>query len=121
MLFKKNGTPNHALVNFVLDYPYDHFISYAKLIREEMTHRGYRTMQSVFDKIVSLKPDWKEVSFKQIYAEKMNKVYFLICFYNLYEKILCGSIKEPDSSTILLTYQCFLLNQYSLDQKKEEL
>ena len=24
---QKNGTPNHILVNFVLDYDYDHFIS----------------------------------------------------------------------------------------------
>lgn len=27
---QKNGTPNHLLVNFVLDYDYDHFISYTK-------------------------------------------------------------------------------------------
>ena len=26
---QKNGTPNHVLVNFVLDYDYDNFISYA--------------------------------------------------------------------------------------------
>ena len=26
---QKNGTPNHGLVNFVLDYDYNHFISYA--------------------------------------------------------------------------------------------
>ena len=116
---QKNGTPNHALVNFVLDYPYDHFISYAKLVREEMAHRGYRTMQSVFDKIVSLKPSWEEVPFKKIYKKKMNKTYFLICFHNLYEKILCGSIKEPDSSAILSAYQHFSITHY-LNQEKEE-
>ena len=33
---QKNGTPNHLLVNFVLDYDYDHFISYAYYIRKEM-------------------------------------------------------------------------------------
>ena len=42
---QKNGTPNHILVNFVLDYDYDHLISYAYYVREEMTKRGYRTMQ----------------------------------------------------------------------------
>ena len=26
---QKNGTPNHILVNFVLEYPWDDFISYA--------------------------------------------------------------------------------------------
>ena len=55
---KKNGTPNHILVNFVLDYDYDNFISYAKYVREEMTSRGYRTMNSVWDKITSLKEDY---------------------------------------------------------------
>lgn len=30
---QKNGTPNHLLVNFVLDYDYDHFISYAYYVR----------------------------------------------------------------------------------------
>lgn len=48
---QKNGTPNHLLVNFILDYPFDHFISYAKLVREEMTKRGYRTMESVWKKL----------------------------------------------------------------------
>jgi uncharacterized protein (TIGR02328 family) len=55
---QKNGTPNHILVNFVLDYDFDHFISYAYYVREEMTKRSYKTMNSVWDKIVSLKPDY---------------------------------------------------------------
>ena len=29
---QKNGTPNHILVNFVLDYGWNHFISYAYYI-----------------------------------------------------------------------------------------
>lgn len=51
------GTPNHILVNKIMDYPLDHFITYAKLIREEMTKRGYRTMDRVWDKIVSVSPN----------------------------------------------------------------
>jgi len=90
----KNGTPNHLLVNFVLDYDYDHFISYTKLVRNEMTSRGYRTMDSVWNKIISLKPDYNLLSFEEIYPEKMNKDYLNICYYNLYEKYLCGGISE---------------------------
>ena len=41
---QKKGTPNHILVNFILDYDYDNFISYAAEVREEITNRGYRTM-----------------------------------------------------------------------------
>ena len=93
---QKNGIPNHLLVNFVLDYPFDHFISYAKLVREEMTKRGYRTMNSVWEKIVSLKENYTIVPKEQIYYEKMNPVYLDICYYNLYEKFLCGGISEED-------------------------
>lgn len=38
------GMPNHILVNKVMIYSYDHFITYAKMIRTEMASRGYRTM-----------------------------------------------------------------------------
>lgn len=91
---QKKGTPNHILVNFVLDYDYDNFINYAAEVREEMTRRGYRTMNSVWEKIISLKPDWKQLPHNKIYKEKMNKTYLTICYYNLYEKYLCGGIEQ---------------------------
>lgn len=101
---QKNGTPNHILVNFVLNYPFDDFISYTAEIREEMSSRGYRTMNTVWEKIESLKPNWQRLPHNNIYQEKMNYIYFTICYYNLYEKILCGGIKEPYSSKII---ECF--------------
>lgn len=102
---QKNGTPNNILVNFVLNYDYDHFINYAGVVRTAMNFRGYRTMNSVWEKITSLKPNWKYLSYDEIYKEKMDNTYLDICFYNLYEKILCESgIKEPDSSNIIKTY-----------------
>ena len=93
---QKNGTPNHILVNFVLDYDYDHFISYAYYIREEMTKRGYRTMNNVWEKIVSLKKDWTLLPLYEVYKEKMNDGYRIICYYNLREKWLCGGINSED-------------------------
>ena len=102
---QKNGTPNHILVNFVLEYPWDDFISYAYYVRQEMTNRGYRTMSSVWDKITALSADYKILPLEEIYKEKMDNTYLKICFYNLYEKILCGGIKEPDSSNIIKLYE----------------
>ncbi len=93
---QKKGTPNHILVNFIMDYDFDHLISYAYYIREEMTRRGYRTMNSVWEKIVSLKLNYTILPLKTIYPEKMNTVYLNICYYNLYEKYLCGGIKQED-------------------------
>ena len=105
---QKNGTPNHLLVNFVLDYDYDHFISYAKIVRDEMTRRGYRTMDSVWNKIISLKPNWKEIQLGNIYHEKMNDEYEQICYWNLREKWLCGGItaanwQKIEERNLLLT------------------
>ena len=107
---KTKGTPNHILVNFVLIYDYDNFISYAAEVREEMTRRGYRTMSSVWDKITSLKVDWKRLPHNEIYSEKMNDNYLTICYYNLYEKYLCGGIDGFDFGEIMRLYHKKELN-----------
>lgn len=91
-----NGTPNHVLVNFVIDYDFDHFISYAYYIRQEMTARKYRTMNSVWDKIVSLKPDWTLLPIEEVYKNKMSDFYLTVCYYNLYEKYDCGMFDNFD-------------------------
>lgn len=102
---QKNGTPNHILVNFVLNYDYDDFINYAKYVREEMTRRGYRTMNNVWDKIVSLKPNWSEKPIEEAYKEKMNSEYLTICYWNLREKFRCGGISAEDFMKIEEVYK----------------
>lgn len=91
-----NGNPNHVLVNFVMDYDFDHFISYTYYIRQEMSARKYRTMNSVWDKIVSLKPDWALLPIEEVYKNKMNDFYLTVCYYNLYEKYDCGMFDNFD-------------------------
>ena len=93
---QKKGSPNHILVNFIMDYDFNHLISYAYYVREEMTRRGYRTMNSVWNKIVSLKPDYRLLLPRDIYPEEMNDTYWIICYYNLMEKWLRGGIKGED-------------------------
>lgn len=93
---QKNGTPNHILVNFVLEYNFDHFISYTYYVREEMTKRGYKTMNSVWEKIVALKPDYTILPLERVYFNKMDDTYRAICYYNLYEKYMCGGISKED-------------------------
>ena len=107
---QKNGTPNHLLVNFVLDYDFDHFISYAYYVRQEMTYRGYRTMDTVWNKIVALKPQWKLLPLDEVYPHKMSDFYLKVCYYNLAEKDSCGGISISDWNKIeekyhqLITY-----------------
>ena len=104
---QKNGTPNHILVNFVLDYDYDHFISYAYYLREEMTKRKIRTMNSVWEKIVSLKPDYTILPIEKVYKEKMDFTYLTICYYNLLEKYMCGMFGNEDWNNIQSTITNF--------------
>lgn len=93
---KTKGTPSHILINKIMDYPLDHFITYTAAIRAEMTRRGYRTMDKVWDKIVSVCPDYNIIPIDEIYSEWMNEEYFWICYYNLKEKYLCGGIPQED-------------------------
>lgn len=98
---QKNGTPNHILVNFVLDYDFDHFISYAYYLRQEMTKRHIKTMDSVWNKIINLKHNYQLLSIEDIYPDKMNDIYLKICYYNLLEKYLCGMFNDCDYNNIL--------------------
>ena len=103
-LILKNGTPNHILVNFVTEFDYDHFISFAYYVREEMKRRGYRTTNAVWEKIESLKPNYHLLPFGEVYDGRMNDLYLTICYTNLYEKFACGGIKESDFLKIKEVY-----------------
>ena len=52
------------------------------------------------DKIISLKPNYNLLPFDEIYKEKMNYNYLQICYWNLYEKYLCGGIPVEDWNNI---------------------
>jgi len=108
---QKNGTPNHILVNFVTEYPYDHFISYCFYLREEMTSRGYRTMDSVWRKIIALKPNYVILHQTEIYPSKFSYMYKKICYYNLLEKYIRGGITPTDWGRI---------NAWAMEEKCNE-
>lgn len=94
---KTKGTPNHILVNKVINYPMNYFITYAAAVRMEMSRRGYRTMNNVWNKITSVaNNDYNILPLNEIYNDWMNDTYMTICYYNLKEKWLCGGIKNED-------------------------
>ena len=92
------------LVNFVLNYPFNHFITYAAAVRQEMTSRGYRTMDSVWNKITSVTSNYQIMDINDIYSKWMDDIYLKICYYNLYEKYLCGGISNDDREKIANKY-----------------
>lgn len=98
---KTKGTPNHILVNKIMDYPLNDFISYAFYVRQEMNRRGYRTMNNVWEKIVSVaNNDYNILPINEIFSDWHNDTYWIICYYNLKEKWLCGGIKQEDWENI---------------------
>ena len=92
------GTPNHILVNKVLKYPREHFISYAFWVRQEMTRRGYRTMDSVWDKIYCTREtDYGEIEIiplEDLFPGWHNHRYLRQCYHNLEEKYDCGGVAQ---------------------------
>ena len=115
---QKNGTPNHILVNYVIDN-LDSFVAYSYLVRQEMTNRGYKTMDYVWEKIASLITNirWHPYPYHMIFSKEHNDRYFLQCYYNLQEKYDRGGIKEEDWEQIHLRY-LFINNQIILGGKE---
>lgn len=90
-----NGTPNHILVNKVLDYPYSHFSTYAKLVEAEMQRRGYSCNWELF---AQYRPNQSTVDedMMVIFEGWHNNRYLQQCFYNLEEKYDCGGISKEE-------------------------
>ena len=112
------GTSNHILVNPVMEYPMSHFITYAAAVRAEMSRRGYRTMDKVWNKICSICHDYDIFPIEEIYKGWMDKDYMKICYYNLFEKFLRGGISEKDWSNIKSTYAIYLSKEFEKEQKE---
>ena len=94
-----NGTPNHMLVNKVLDYPRDHFAYYATLIAIEMEGRGYKCDYSKFAKWWPVLDD-SDCTYDSLFKDWHNDKYLRQCYYNLQEKYDCGGITESEWNLI---------------------
>lgn len=96
---KVNGTPNHLLVNKIMDYPIEHFSYYGCLVGVEMAKRGYNHHSDSF-----LKWQKKEdgtnpfpyPNYDDLFKGWHNDRYLLQCYYNLQEKFDCGGITEAE-------------------------
>ena len=95
----KNGTPNHILVNKIMDFPYDHFVTYARLIFLEMLHRHYNCDWYKFSQWIEV-GTYKLIDHSNLFASWHNNRYLRQCVYNLQEKYDCGGITEAEWRTI---------------------
>ena len=89
-----NGTPNHILVNKILEYPEAQFNVYALAIRNEILKRGYKCDWNKFTKWrINRNYEW---GIKDIFSNWHNNRYLIQCLYNLQEKYDCGGISENE-------------------------
>ena len=91
---EEKDTPNHLLVNKLLDYPESQFNVYAKAVYNEMINRGYKCDWNKFVQWrINRNYDWYV---KDIFPDWHNDRYLRQCYYNLEEKYDCGGISEED-------------------------
>ena len=88
---KEKGTPNHLLVNKIMDYPAEHFVTYCYLIFEEMNRRDYNVHSSKLAQYLSL-PFCKLIDFDDLFSDWHTDRYMNQCLMNLQEKFDCDGI-----------------------------
>jgi uncharacterized protein (TIGR02328 family) len=92
---QENQTPNHILVNKIMDYPLSHLYTYGGIVANHMVRRGYRCDFDRFKKYFPEK-DQIPIRFNDLFREWHNKRYLTQCYYNLEEKYDCGGISEEE-------------------------
>ena len=90
----KNGSPNHILINKILEYPISHFYTYCMKVVDVMRSRGYKVNTDKFWKHFPLVKTYTIE--KDMYQNWHNERYLRQCLYNLEEKYDCGGISESE-------------------------
>lgn len=97
----KNGTPNHRLVNKVLDYPITDFKWYFIKVKEELVKRKIKYNNKKALEVYNWHCDKfaKPTSYEwnkneKPYEDWHNNRYLTQCYYNLQEKYDCGIVSK---------------------------
>lgn len=105
------GTPNHILVNKVMNYPTCDFIFYTNMIKVQMISRGYKVSEvsknnfhNNSQKIVGINENNDKLMFEGWHNER----YLKQCLMNLQEKYDCGGIPEDEWKIIENKFGRFL-------------
>ena len=100
-----NGTPNHILVNKVLNYPTIHFVVYTNMVLAEMKNRGYKISEKSYlkfcENIRCANPCFDInanllIKDNEVFPDWHNTRYLKQCLYNLEEKALCQGIPKNE-------------------------
>ena len=98
-----NGTPNHLLVNKVLDYEPAHLALYSYRVAEEMRRRGYSCDVSLYTKHLAIGST--VISDEDMFDGWHNDRYIRQCLLNLQEKFDCGGITAEEWQKMIPIYE----------------
>lgn len=99
---EENGTPNHILVNRLLDFPRAHFIQYSRNVYHEMLSRGYKCDWTKFEKHIIQSVYY--TPWDELFRGWHNDRYLTQCYYNLQEKYDCGGISKNEWDKVAQAY-----------------
>lgn len=96
-------TPNHLLVNKVMNYPMQHFAIYTYQVLQEMRNRKYNISATSLQNFISntfkacecFNNDTNLIQ-SDIFSNWHTERYLKQCFYNLQEKYDCGGITTEE-------------------------
>ena len=94
----EKGTPNHLLVNKIMNYPTEDFFVYGVMVARELERRGYKVCA---EKFIKTFPNYKYLLWQTVRISSMfwgwhNDRYLVQCLCNLQEKYDCGGIHEEE-------------------------
>lgn len=121
VLLAKNHTPNHILVNPILDYPPEHFEKYCGLVMQEMKKRGFHINESTLKELQTNLRAWRIYLEQDIPWDNLNDTWDIMldkplfegwhddrylnqCYYNLEEKADRGGIPKDEWLIIFANY-----------------
>lgn len=95
----EKGTPNHILVNKIMDYSLSHFFHYAQMVEAEMRYRGYKCDFQKFFKYFRKACQGEvmtDFDRSEVFKGWHNDKYCIQCVHNLEEKYDCGGMTEEE-------------------------
>jgi uncharacterized protein (TIGR02328 family) len=98
---KETDTPNHILVNRIMNYSLNHFWSYGTEVAAELIRRGYQVNENKFTQYFD-NQTLMRISHELIFKEWHDEEYLTICYYNLLEKYRCGGISREEFEPIYI-------------------
>lgn len=99
---ERKGTPNHILVNPIMNYNKSHFYLYCCMVCEEMYKRGYNVSESSRQKILDYVSDEERQISDRIERDGTlfegwhNERYLIQCYHNLEEKYDRGIVPQNE-------------------------